>query len=112
MFAAADLEYQGVSVPAGTSILIPFGGVNRDPRAFEDPNRFDITVSRSHPPMLFGGGAHYCLGAALAKIELSSALSTLTRRFHAPTLAGEIRWTHPFAPIQGPDELPVRLVPR
>jgi cytochrome P450 len=112
MFATADLEYQGVRVPAGTFILIPFGGVNRDPRAFADPNRFDVTASRSHPPMLFGGGAHYCLGAALAKIELSSALSTLTRRFRPPVLAGEIRWTHPLAPIQGPDELPVLLTPR
>lgn len=112
MFAAADLRYQGVDVPAGTFLLIPFGGVNRDPRAFADPDRFDVTAGRSHPPMLFGGGAHYCLGAALAKIELSSALATLTRWFQPPALAGEIRWTHPLAPIQGPDELPVLLTPR
>jgi cytochrome P450 len=112
MFAAADLRFQDVLIPAGTFILIPFGGVNRDPRAFADPDRFDVTASRSHPPMLFGGGAHYCLGAALAKIELSCALSTLTRRFRPPTLAGDIRWTHPLSPIQGPDELPVLLAAR
>jgi cytochrome P450 len=62
--------------------------------------------------MLFGGGAHYCLGAALAKMELAATLGTLTSRFQPAKLAGEIRWTHPLAPIQGPDELPVLLTPR
>ncbi|HTZ44450.1 MAG TPA: cytochrome P450 [Jatrophihabitans sp.] len=112
MFADADIDYQDVHIPAGTFVLIPFGGVNRDPRAFPDPDRFDVTAARAHPPMLFGGGAHYCLGAALAKIELAATLGALTRRFTPPVLAGEIRWTHPFAPIQGPDELPVRFTLR
>lgn len=82
-YAHEDIEIGGVRIKAGEAVLLGLGAANRDERAFPDPDRFD--VSRSVNAHLgFGHGAHYCVGAALARIELRIALGSLLRRF--PTL--------------------------
>jgi cytochrome P450 len=67
-------------VHAGQSLLVSLRGANRDPEVFEDPHRFD--VSRKHKPhVAFGGGAHICIGAPLARLEAQVALVKLFQRF-------------------------------
>jgi cytochrome P450 len=75
-----DVEWYGQAVPKGARLLLLTGAANRDEREFSDPDRFDIT--RSIPIALgFGYGAHFCLGASLARLESRVALEELTRRF-------------------------------
>jgi cytochrome P450 len=73
------------TVPAGTLILIDAWGVHRDPELYPDPERFDPErfLDRSPAPyawLPFGGGAHRCLGSALAELEIKVALGTILRR--------------------------------
>jgi cytochrome P450 len=73
-------EIYGTTVPAGSKILLLNGSANRDPREFEDPERFDVRrVMKRH--ITFGYGAHYCLGAALARLEGRVALARTLARF-------------------------------
>jgi len=82
--ASEDMEVGGCPVKATQSMTFSLRAANRDPEVFEDPHRFD--VSRKHRPhMAFGGGAHICIGAPLARLEASVALVTLFERF--PNLA-------------------------
>lgn len=78
--AVQDVEYYGRTVPAGSAVTFIVGAANRDPRQFDDPDRFD--VRRKIPQQLtFGIGAHYCLGAALARLEGRIALEELLARW-------------------------------
>jgi len=79
-----DVVIGEYTFPAGTFIIVNTYAANRDPAIYEDPDRFDIT--REDPPAIltFGGGVHYCLGANLARLELSEALKILSRRIPNP----------------------------
>ncbi|MGD6749703.1 cytochrome P450 [Streptomyces sp. BH105] len=74
-----DVELYGRTVPAGSPILFIQAAANRDPERFPDPDRFDIHRVTQH--MSFGVGAHYCLGAALARLEGKVAAEEILRRF-------------------------------
>jgi cytochrome P450 len=82
--AKTDVELGDVTVPAGGKVAALLGAANRDPAAFPDPDRFDIS---RHPNQHigFGAGLHHCIGAPLARMELQISLPTLLRR--CPTLA-------------------------
>jgi len=70
----------GCPVHAGQSLMVSLRGANRDPAVFDDPHRFDVT--RKHRPhVAFGGGAHICIGAPLARLEAQVALVKLFERF-------------------------------
>jgi cytochrome P450 len=85
-FAREDVEIGGVKIGKGEPVTAVVASANRDPRAFTDPDRLDITRPRRGPGHLsFGHGPHFCLGAALARVETEVALSGLLRRF--PDLA-------------------------
>jgi cytochrome P450 len=77
--ALEDSEIRGVALPRGRAVLTLLAAANRDPEAFEDPDRLDITRERIKP-LAFGGGIHLCLGAQLARIEAHVALSVLLDR--------------------------------
>lgn len=104
--AREDVELGGVMIPAGTVVVANTAAANRDPDVYPDPDRFD--VRRDGPPAMltFGGGAHYCLGSHLARLELTQALTVLTRRLHNVRLDGPVRWK-PLTGITGPAVLPV-----
>jgi len=79
-YVAADVELYGTTVPAGSAMMILLASANRDADRWQDPDRFDIhrTVSALRT---FGYGLHYCLGAALARLEARVALEEFLKRF-------------------------------
>jgi cytochrome P450 len=110
LIARTALEHHvidGQDVPPGTPVLLRIADANRDPRRFPHPDRLDLT--RPGPAHLgFGGGAHFCLGASLARLEASEALPRLFRRFPhlKPTAAPAWRTSTTFHALTF---LPVRL---
>lgn len=108
--ALEDVELDGVTIPAGTMVMINCAGANRDPAAHHEPDRFDITREQTSPVMNFGGGIHHCLGAHLARIELAEALTTMARRMPNIRRTGEAPW-RPIVGITGPESLPVAFDP-
>ncbi|MEV6522968.1 cytochrome P450 [Longispora sp. NPDC051575] len=70
------VELSGVTIPAGAPVMPALGVANRDPAVFADPDRLDVTRA-DNPHIGFGAGAHHCLGAQLARMELQEALRGL-----------------------------------
>lgn len=77
--------FGGYEIPRDTEIIALLASANRDPEIFEDPDRFDVAryaPGRDSPAHLsFGGGAHFCLGAHLARLETEIAIGSLVQRF-------------------------------
>ncbi len=74
--AKREVELSGVKIPEGARVSVLLGSANRDERQFPDPDRFDVTRdTRGH--LAFGFGEHFCLGAALARLEAKGALEAL-----------------------------------
>ncbi|HQV57416.1 MAG TPA: cytochrome P450 [Ilumatobacteraceae bacterium] len=101
-----DVDYDGVTVPAGTLVMTSLGAANHDPEVFENPHLLRLDRPNAHRHIAFAAGAHYCLGASLAKLEVGVALTTLIRRFPCLDLAGEPRWRDRLT-IRGVDYLPL-----
>jgi len=91
--ASRDLAVGGCPIKASQSMLLSLRGANRDPEVFDQPDRFDITRKKS-PHVAFGGGAHICIGAPLARLEAQVALARLFERFP------KLRLADPQAPPQ------------
>jgi cytochrome P450 len=106
--AVRDTEVAGVPVRAGTAILNMLGGANRDPAVFKDSQTFDVTREDADKHVSFSAGAHYCLGASLARLEATTALSMLYERFPDLAVSGtpERRGTRV---LRGYEHIPVRL---
>jgi cytochrome P450 len=79
--ATRDVRLRGCEIPKGARVHMLFAAANRDPRAFDDPETFDITRS-PNPHLAFSFGIHFCLGASLARVELQIGLSEFLA--HAP----------------------------
>jgi len=96
-----------MSIPRGDEVALLFGSANRDPLAFDGPD--DLDLGRSPNPYLsFGAGIHYCLGAPLAKLELSIAFGTLLRRVPRLELVEAPTWKSTFV-LRGIEALRVRV---
>lgn len=106
--AAEDTELAGVTIPAGTLVLANTASANRDPAVYKDPDRLDIT--RNDPPAMltFGGGVHYCLGAHLARLELTEALRIITARMPNPRRTEPAEWKV-MTGIIGPISVPLEF---
>jgi cytochrome P450 len=105
---ARDVEVYGVRVPEGSILLLLNGSANRDERHFSEPDRFDIRRSQgSH--LSFGYGLHYCLGAALARLEGRVVLDEVLKRW--PTWDVDYGRAHKAhtASVRGWEILPVRV---
>jgi cytochrome P450 len=106
--AVADLSIAGETIRAGEQIALLFGAANRDPSIFVDPDRLDISRS-PNPHLGFGYGAHYCIGAALARLEARVMIGTLVRRVPAARLQGApLEWEDTLM-IRGLKSLPILL---
>ncbi|WP_367136872.1 cytochrome P450 [Saccharothrix sp. HUAS TT1] len=109
-FAKEDVEFKGTHIPKGSPVLASILSANRDPEAFPDPDRVDITRTGARHIGL-GHGLHNCLGAALARMEIGTAVPALFTRF--PKL--ELAVPHeevPYVPtwlIRSVASMPVRL---
>jgi cytochrome P450 len=107
-FCVEDLSLGGVSIRQGDVVLLAVRSANRDVACVADPERFDAT-RRRNPHLTFGQGPHYCIGAALARVELQVVLERLLERFpalHVAVPADQLRWTAGTM-VTGFEELPV-----
>jgi cytochrome P450 len=102
-----EVEYRGVTFPAGTVVMVCAFTGNRD-GVNGEPGEFDITADRGEAkPLTFGAGIHYCLGANLARAELQEALEFLPARMPGLELDGEAELGSVHG-IYGIDSLPIR----
>jgi cytochrome P450 len=110
-FSIADIVLGDVTIPAGHVVALGLWAADHDPAQFPAPYKFDITrQGNSH--VAFGRGAHFCVGANLARMEAQVALTVLLRHFAELTLAvpdEQLQWRP--ANTRGPISLPLKLVP-
>lgn len=106
--AAAPTELAGQQLAAGAIVAVFVGGANRDPAVFADPTRFDIRRENAREHLAFSRGAHFCLGAHLARAEGKIALRALFTRYPDLALAGEPT-RRPTRTLRGWSAIPVEL---
>jgi cytochrome P450 len=105
--ANQDIEIEGATIPEGETVLSVSGAGNRDPARYEDPDRLDIRRT-DIDPLSFGGGPHFCLGAALARMEGSVTFEAMARRIPNLELAEEPTY-RPTLNIRGLERLEVTV---
>jgi cytochrome P450 len=105
--ARRDTEVEGMPIAQGEIVVTVLGAANRDPAVFADPDRFDVTRTNAKDHVAFSSGIHYCLGAALARMEGEVALRELFTRFPDLAPAGE-GTRRPTIILRGWETLPVR----
>jgi len=106
--ARHDTTVHGVAVGEGELVLLVLGGANRDPRVFADPTAFDVTRPNARDHVSFSSGIHFCLGAALARMEGEVALRALFERFPDLAPAGPAH-RRPTIILRGFESMPVSL---
>lgn len=97
----------GVEVDQGDIVLTLLGAANRDPARYSDPDKLDLT-RESPSPLSFGSGIHFCLGASLARAEVTELLPRMLTRFPNLELGGEPRWRKGLT-FRGLSTLPLSL---
>lgn len=107
-FPVMPVQVAGRTFMPGDVVVVHLAGANRDPRLRADADRFDV-ARPSTPHLAFGFGIHRCVGAELARMELSIALPALARRFPELTLAEGSTPHREASLIHGLDSLPVHL---
>jgi cytochrome P450 len=111
-FALEDLKIGGVTIPRGDMVLLSIAAADRDPARFPEPDRLDVgSADPGH--LAFGHGAHYCLGAPLARLEGQVAFAALLTRLPDLALAtgvDALRWSGGGV-LRGLRELPVTFTP-
>lgn len=103
-YATEDVEVGGVLVKAGEPVVVAVGAANRDGLQFTAPG--ELRFDREGPHLGFGHGAHHCLGAQLARVELQEALRALLARLPGLRLAGDVEWKKELL-VRGPRRMPV-----
>ena len=109
---ARDTVVHGRTIPEGDKVLLLFGSAGRDEREFADPDRFDVH-RRIERHLTFGHGIHYCLGAALARLEAQVTFEELLRRLPDWEVDGDPRLLPRIRSymVRGPARLPLRWTP-
>ncbi|KIG17911.1 putative cytochrome P450 hydroxylase [Enhygromyxa salina] len=104
-----DVEIGGTKIAAGSMVMMLIGATGRDPSVYEDPERFNVRREET-TSLAFGHGVHFCLGAALARLEARAGIEALVARFASFELdAAELQWN--LSPtVRGPVKLPIRIV--
>jgi len=106
----ADTEVEGAPMPRASMMVALLAGANRDPLVFPEPDKFDVTRENARDHVSFSAGRHYCLGAALARMEGEVGLRTLFERY--PDLRveqGGVR--RPTRILRGYEQLTITLTP-
>ena len=110
---AAEFTAHGVTVPAGSRMLLVLGAANRDPRAFPEPDSYDLDRKRDVAPQIasFGFGPHFCLGAHMARLEARVALTEFVAHVAGYEIdEGRAQRVH-SSNVRGFAALPVRVIP-
>ena len=107
-YVMSDVELHGTTVPEGSTILLLNGSGNRDERAFTDADRFDVRRDIPHH-LAFGYGIHFCLGAALARIEGRVVLDEMLNRFPDWEVDTERAVRGRTSTVRGWSSMPVRI---
>jgi len=110
--AARDTEISGVPIKEGDRVTLWYPSANRDEEAFEDPFRFDIRRKKNEHVSFGGGGPHFCLGAHLARREITMLFEELLKRTSDIELVGEVTYSvlgigNPI--LVSPGKMPIRL---
>jgi cytochrome P450 len=106
--AERDTVIAGKHINAGAIVSTVLAAANRDPKVFEDPDRFDVTRANAKDHLAFSTGRHYCLGAALARMEGEVGLRMLFERYgEVRLLPGATR--RPTRILRGYETLPASL---
>jgi cytochrome P450 len=106
--ALCDLDLAGQRIAAGDMVGLLLGGANRDPQVFADPNNFDVTRPNAREHLAFASGIHACVGAALARVEGTTALRALFESFPDLQLSGAPE-RRGLVNLRGFTRLPVQL---
>lgn len=106
--ATQDVALDGIRIPAGTVVVANTASANRDETVYCQPDRLDISRPEPKPMLTLGGGVHYCLGAHLARVELTEALRVITRRMANVRRTGPAPWRPPTE-LSGPTTLPIEF---
>lgn len=106
--ATTDHTIAGTQIAAGDTVLVVVAAANRDPAVFDQPDQFRLDRHGS-APLSFGYGAHYCLGAAVAQLEIRTAIPKILER--QPVLVGSVHWRDTAA-IRGPLSVPLIFTSR
>lgn len=111
--AAEEFTAHGVTVPADARMLLLLGAANRDPRAFPDPDVYDLDRTRDVAPQIasFGFGTHFCLGAHLARLEARVALTELVTHVAGYEIDESRAQRVHSSNVRGFAALPVRVTP-
>jgi hypothetical protein len=104
--AAADTAVRGIPIAAGESVLLSYVSANRDEDVFDNPFRFDVE-REPNKHVAFGYGVHFCMGAALARMEVNSFFSELLPRLKSVELTDDPQFTATTF-VGGLKHLPVR----
>ena len=105
-YVVDDIDVGGETIRKGDKVFVSLHAANHDPAEFADPLALDLARTPNRH-IGFGGGA-YCLGAAVARMELQVAVTALLERYPGIQLAGEPVWRPSFI-IRGLESLPLRL---
>jgi cytochrome P450 len=106
-----EIELRGTSVPKGARVILSLAAANHDPSVFDDPESFDIDRDNAALHCSFGAGAHFCPGAALARMEARVAINTFLDRIERAELPEGFEFRkHRFFVFNGPQALPARIV--
>ena len=89
--ATTDVELRGTKIRRGEKVVMFYASANRDEEVFTDPHRFDVGRTPNDHVTFGGGGAHYCLGASLAKAQIGATMREIVNRLDDPQLAGPVR---------------------
>ncbi|MFI6357594.1 cytochrome P450 [Streptomyces sp. NPDC050743] len=106
--ALADIDIAGTTIPKGAPVRLMLASANRDPKRFEDPDRFDPDRA-DNQHLGFYTGIHYCFGAPLARMEAQLALPELFRRLKNPRLLADPPPYRANPVLRGPRHLPVAI---
>jgi cytochrome P450 len=106
-YVLEDMEWRGYELRRGEKVGLLYGSANRDPRAFDRPDEFDVSRAPNRH-LAFGAGTHFCLGAQLARLELEVLFETLLERMPALRLDGEPPRYRPGLVFRGLERLRVR----
>jgi cytochrome P450 len=108
-----DSEVAGTPIPKGSMLWVMFGSANRDERVFEDPDRFDPDRDNLNESLAFGRGAHFCIGAPLARLELRVLFEELSKRVESVAFApGSTLRYEPSFILRGLEALEIEVTTR